>query len=48
MAISATDLTINSVIVSERVSKGKGHDRNGSDTLVFGGRFPSGLGKIQF
>ncbi len=33
----------------ERVLKDKGHDHNGSDTLVFWGWFPSGLcKKIQF
>ncbi len=35
----------NRVIVFERVGKDKAHDRNGSDTLVFWGRFPSGLCK---
>ncbi len=45
MAKPATDLTINSVIAFERVWTGKGHDRNGSDTTVFWGWFPSGLCK---
>ncbi len=44
MAIPATDLT-NTVIVFERVWKDKGHDRNGSDTLVFGGNSPLGYVK---
>ncbi len=45
MAIPATDLTINSVIVFARVWKDKDHHRNGSDTLVFWWWFPSGLCK---
>ncbi len=36
MAIPTTDLTKNSIIVFERVWKGKGHDRNG----CFGGDSP--------
>ncbi len=45
MAIPATDLPINSVIVFGRVSKNKGHDHNCSDTLVFLELFPSELCK---
>ncbi len=40
VAIPATDLPINSALVFERVWKGEGHDRNGSDTLVLLGGIP--------
>ncbi len=40
VAIPATDMKINSVIVYARVWNDKGHDRNCSDTLVFWGDYP--------
>ncbi len=48
MAIPATDLAINSFKVFERVWRDKGHDCNGSDTLVFWGWLPFGLCKKEF